>query len=345
MLILIGGLNKMRDLDSYEYIRGFNYFPSYGSSGFEQWMNFDAEKINIELGRGKKYFPKMNSIRIWLSWDAYMRDPKRFIENFDKELDIAEKYGLKAMVVLYNRWHIDYLDWGGIYVDHFYPNISWIFKVDQFTPYLESVVGTHVKDKRIFMWDLCNEPFSYNVHPSNFPEIEKAEFNWLKRTYEKCKELDVEAPLTIGVHSGYGIQRLKRVEPIEDVLAIHPYYMGKVENPPAEWFTDKKEYEEWLDDYIDFSREIGKPLIANECCWGTYNGLDDDKSRSEGIKYNLEQLNKRKIGWIAVGLHHSLQADEHRKEYGPYGNVGNLAFIEEDGSLRPYHDIINKYMD
>jgi len=330
----------MNTLKSYENIKGFNYFPSYGATGFEQWMNFDAERIDIEIGRGKKYFPEMNSVRIWLSWNAYIRDSKRIIENFDRELNILEKYNLKAMVVLYNRWHCDFLDWGGIYVDHFYPGLSWVSREDWFTPYLESIVGAHANDERIFMWDLCNEPFSYGGDPADFTEFEKAEFNWLKKTYDTCKKLGAKAPLTIGIHPGHGMPGIRRVEPIEDVLAIHPYFMGKSENADREWFTDEEGYEKRLDEYVDLAIESCKPLIASECCWGSY----DDKKRAELIDYNLKELNKRKIGWLAVALHHSLQADEHRKEYGPYGKPGNLSFIEANGSLRPYHDVVLKYM-
>src|SRR5688572_9315911 len=50
-------------------IRGFNYQPSYGRTGFELWQEFDAKIIETELARGKKYFPQMNALRWWQSWD------------------------------------------------------------------------------------------------------------------------------------------------------------------------------------------------------------------------------------------------------------------------------------
>ena len=75
-------------------IRGFNYQPSYGTSGLELWRNFQAPIIEIELGRGKRYFPWINAIRLWLSWDAYRRDAKRFTVNFETALAIADSYFL-----------------------------------------------------------------------------------------------------------------------------------------------------------------------------------------------------------------------------------------------------------
>ncbi len=62
----------------YSQIKGFNYQPSYGSSGFELWQKFDSTIIEKELGLGKKYFPGMNAIRLWLSWDSFIRNPRRF---------------------------------------------------------------------------------------------------------------------------------------------------------------------------------------------------------------------------------------------------------------------------
>ncbi len=39
-------------------IKGFNYQPSYGTSGFELWQKFDAKAIGRELGLGKNIFPE-----------------------------------------------------------------------------------------------------------------------------------------------------------------------------------------------------------------------------------------------------------------------------------------------
>jgi len=36
-------------------------------------------------------------------------------------------------------------------------------------------------------------------------------------------------------------------------------------------------------------------------------------------------------------------ADAHGLELGPVGEPGNLAFVQLDGTLRPGHDVFNKY--
>ena len=56
-------------------VRGFNFHPSYSSCAMEDWTLFDYSVWETELKRGKKHFPTMNTIRIWLSWNAYCRSP------------------------------------------------------------------------------------------------------------------------------------------------------------------------------------------------------------------------------------------------------------------------------
>ena len=325
----------MERAKKYEDIRGFNYQPSYGSSALEVWRQFDEKIIDIELARGKKYFPKWNAIRLWLSWNAFTREPKGFAKNFETALSLTAKYELKVMPVLFNRWHSSALDHGGIYIDHFLPGASWVYGKGLFTPYLESIVGEHVHDERIFMWDLCNEPFSYLVPPSEITEVEQAEFTWLKGIFDKCKRLGARAPLCVGDHAFnynlHGISGIKRIEPISEVLTIHPYFKGKE--------MEKTGFEMLLDDYVEFSLRVKKPLLATETCWGSL----DDLERARIIRYTLGELNKRKIGWIVHALHHSLVADLHRAQFAPMPKCGHFSFIETDGSLRPYHQVWNEF--
>lgn len=179
----------------YSQIRGFNYQPSFGSTAIEIWLNFNKRIVTTELARGKKYFPKMNAIRLWLSWDAFIRNNDKFLESFEEALKIADSFDLKIMPVLFNRWHNDFLDLGGIYLDHFLPGTSGCQKDDLFEPYIKKVVGNHKDDKRIFAWDLCNEPFSYTFgFPISYIEnVFNAELLWLKKIQAYCKRYGVLA--------------------------------------------------------------------------------------------------------------------------------------------------------
>ena len=317
----------------YTQLKGFNYQPSWGSTGYEIWRNFDVERMGHELALGKAYFPGMNAIRLWLSHDAWLRNPDRFETAFDAALGIADRYGVSVMPVLFNRWHCAILDYGGIYIDHFLPQTSWVQGKDQPAAFAEAIIGAHASDPRIFAWDLCNEPFAYNCPPSEVPDIVKAEYAWLERMFAIAKRCGAQAPITVGIHPGHGLDGIQQIEPISDILSIHPYWTC---DSPAH---AKDAYEKSLDDYVSFASGVGKPLIATETCWGAI----DDGKRVEIIRYTLAQLKKRGIGWLVYLLHHSLIADAHRAEFGPLSSPGNLAFIEADGTLRPGHGVFSEY--
>ncbi|MEI6070992.1 MAG: hypothetical protein WCS31_04315 [Verrucomicrobiae bacterium] len=304
-------------------IKGFNYQPSYGTSGLELWMKFHAETIKLELGRGKRHFPWMNTVRLWLSWDAYQRDEKRFVANFETALAIADFYGLKVMPVLFNRWHTNSIDYGGVYIDHFLPgsrnNVQRLFE-----PYMEDIVGGHANDARISAWDLCNEPLFYRN--SEIPQVVvDAEIKWLEYLYSDCKRLKAEAPVTV-----CPMRHFDELMHLSDFLSCHPYYnLGDA----------KEDFERALDSLVEKAAKAQKSLVATETCWGSY----DDAERAEIIRYTLGELNKRKIGWLAYVLHNSGVADAHAKDEGAFSNAGNLAFIAANGELRPGHQVVNEF--
>jgi hypothetical protein len=195
---------------------------------------------------------------------------------------------------------------------------------------MQSIVGGHKDDRRILAWDLCNEPYSYSVPKDKIPEIVTAETAWLKGLYDQCKQLGAKSPITVGIHPGVP---LEVIDPISDLLSIHPYWMHNAGN------ANKTEYEKKLDGEVAFANRVKKPIWATECCWGSL----DDAVRVESIRYTLTQLKKRNLGWLVYLLHHSLIADAHRPEFGPTTMPGNLAFVEADGSLRPGHEVFNEF--
>jgi endo-1,4-beta-mannosidase len=307
-------------------VRGFNYQPSYGSTGLELWMRFDPDTIRSEIALGKRYFPGMNAIRLWLSWDAFHRDPQRFLDNLETTLAILAAQGLPVMPVLFNRWHDGHLDYGGVYVDHLLGRMGGVVRERElFADYVNRVVGGHARDSRVFCWDLCNEPNPI----AEYPAIEKTELDWLAGLYAQCKSLGAAAPVTIGSHFGCP---LVKVEPFSDWLSIHPYLFHDTPE-------DRSAFRAMLDGFVALARQVGKPLLATETCWGSLS----DEARAKNARFTLAELKQRGIGWLVYLLHHSLIADAHRPEFGLVGAAGNLAFIEADGTLRPGHQFFNEY--
>jgi len=68
-----------------------------------------------------------------------------------------------------------------------------------------------------------SEPYAYGMpREKMLPQIVESETAWLKMLHDRCKELGTRAPITVGIHPGVP---LELVEPISDVLSIHPYFV------------------------------------------------------------------------------------------------------------------------
>ncbi len=315
--------------EDYAYIRGFNYQPSYASMGFEVWEQFDPEVWRRELGRGKQYFPEMNTIRFWLDTQSYFCNPQSFAQKLETVLQILAEIGCKAMPTLFNRWHTTGFnhDVGGVYVDHFWPRANLGLEVlvgieKGFDGYVKDIVLPHKNDSRILMWDLCNEPQLRSVEEMTQPE-KQAEYQWLSHIYDVVKSLEPSAPVTIGALS-YG-DPPKILEPLMDVICCHPY---------DGW--DDGKMADGLNELVALANEKGKPLIANETCCGS---LDDTK-RVKIIEKTLKLLKDRGIGFLPWILHHS-RVPHANREFCP--GLEYMAFIKQDGTLRAGHKCFNEW--
>ncbi|NLX07067.1 MAG: cellulase family glycosylhydrolase [Phycisphaerae bacterium] len=316
-------MNILNDT-SYSWVRGFNYQPSYASHGLELWgAKFNLAAIEREIGRGKRFFPGMNTLRLWLSHDAFIQDPEGFVERFARVLDVVEGYGLRAIATLFNGWR-SYPDFGGTSIEQIRT-----FGGDEgiYGRYLDRVVGSLAEDQRILLWDLCNEPFN-NV-PAE--ESRKHVLDWLTRLSQRCKSLGAASPLCVGHVPS--LAEIERIEPISDVITFHPYYAWNSFAPtPAD-------VEAVVDETVALANRVGKPLLATETGWGAL----EDAKRVEVLTAELSILAKRKIGFTAHALHESPVADLHRAQYGPIGLAGFMAFVLMDGSLRPGHEVFNRF--
>ena len=298
-------------------VRGFNYQPSFGRTGVEIWIDrFDGAAVERELGLGRKYFPGLNTVRLWLSHDAYFKDPARFARNFEAVLSACEKHQIKAIPTLFNNWH-SVPDFGGIsteMIGYWFAGFGNNGQAPNyvFRPYLEALFKTHAADSRILAWDLCNEPFN-NGREVYVP--------WLRHTYQTAKALGAQQPVGVSVQAS--VEDLKLVEPFSDVLMIHPYFA-----PQAPWAA-----------LHDFARKTGKPVLATECCWGSL----DDARRVAIVEADFKTLTEQKVGFLAHALHESYVADLHRPQYGVISSAEYMAFIHMDGSLRAGHDVFNRY--
>ena len=181
----------------------------------------------------------MNALRWWLSWDAFHPRPQALRRaTSSTALRIAGKLGLAVMPVLFNRWHDATLDYGGIYIDHFLPRRAGCRSRGCSTRYLEAIVGGHADDPRILAWDLCNEPFSYGCRARRCcRRSSRRRRRGSKGCTTRARSSARKAPITVGIHPGVP---LELVEPISDMLSIHPYWVAQQPKTPARQAYEKK---------------------------------------------------------------------------------------------------------
>ena len=301
----------------YGGIRGFGYQPSYEATGYSIWRQFRPEKFDRELGLGKKYFPKINTVRYWLSFDAFAVDPSAFAENFTSSLEIAHNHGLKVIPTLFNNWH-SIPGFGGIadeMLNYWFVNYGKKGEASNyvFRPYFEKIVGEHSIDDRILAWDLCNEPHNNG----NF----QLTLEWLTHSYKLCKFLGAKQPVSVSVQGGLG--QLSAVEAISDLFMIHPYFVKP----------------EQLPEMVNYAVSQKKGILATECCWGSM----DDAERVKTVVSDCGNLARAGIGFLPHALHESLVGDLHRPQFGILSSASSMHFIEMEGSLRPGHEVFNRF--
>lgn len=307
-------------------VRGFNYQPSHGGHGVEIWgPGFDAAAVARDLALARELFPGMNTIRLWLSHDAYLRHGGACAARFEAALAAADGAGLRVIPVLFNGWH-SFPDFGGISFEQ----IEYFgrHRFDLYSGFIEAMVRPHQSDPRILMWDLCNEP----MNSLRVREHQDVCMTWMRRVYAACKEAGASAPLCVGSTPDMGILRL--LEPVSDVLTPHPYFAWN------SWVPERRLLAQFLDEAVDFANECGKAMVATETGWGAL----DDAKRAAILEAELEEIVDHGLGFTIHLLCHTLVADGHRPEYGPITNAGYMACIERDGTLRPHHGFINRFM-
>lgn len=309
-------------------IVGFNFHPSYSTGSLEDWILFDRDVWERELTRGKDLFPGMNTIRIWLSWNAYCRMEERFIDALRQVMAICRQLDLYVIPCLFNRWHDAKVDCDGIYIDHFLPNSSWLLKYgDPFTEYIDALAAAFREEERILVWDVCNEPFAYNGGFEWRELIKKYELEWLHRMADRLRAGGVTQPLGIG---SIGNAPMSEFGDICDVYLTHLYYGG----------GDLQHFDDKVRRFAEEAAANDKPLITSECMWGSH----DDKTRADYIAAAIPIYKKYHVGYIAHALQYCGVADLHTEEDGRLSpEIGNLAFTTKDGSMRPYHEVFNQF--
>ncbi len=325
---------------NWQEVRGANYVPSYARNATEAWTRFDAEVLDRELGFAERL--GLNTIRFFVDVRAYEADPKLMLARLDQFLDLCDKHHLRTIPQLFDSCGVEESallaagrecfdpETGKWFDEHWRTWISnpgldrmgpehW-GKLDQ---YIQAIVGAHLGDDRILLWDVVNEPWC--MARWNDPVQRAAIRRFIEHFCKVVKDLKPEAPITVGLTT---LDRVELVEDWVDVVTFH-MYQGEVEPQPEIWARRLKRARQYSD-------RTGKPILLTE--WG-YPAwyIQGGKGRSIGDEQQrafyeqiLPLVEQSKIGWCIFDL---------VMGYGPFAHV---SVLKPNGDERPAATIIKK---
>lgn len=271
----------MKALNDYSFIRGV----CYGWTGTE-------DEVRRDLGYAVRL--QLNSVRIWVMYPEYWKDPAAFCEKLLRFVRIAHEMGISTMPILWNGNMIDpailkpeYRETGAVYV--------------------KAIVELLKGEAGLLMWDIMNEP-SCNDYLREAPVDEKPSRDAEMRDFVRhwcavVRELDPVSAITVG-HTF--VEDLEMSADLVDVISFHDYLetRARIENSYRV--------------AGEIAAKYGKPLINSElACLGRANPYD----------LALEICEKHKVGWYLFELMiHNYWGDVHGIVY-PDGTVRDPAIV------------------
>lgn len=254
--VAVGSAWAEKPLRDYSFIRGVNY-----------GMQGDEATLRRDLGYGKRV--NLNSTRIWLSFQAYEKDPKAYIERLRSYIRTAHDMGYSTMPILFNGNNLN-------------PGTLKPEFRQRGDGYVKAIVEAVKNEPGLLMWDIMNEPFTNNYYDRASDDEKKqreAEITEFLRYYlTYVKELDPVNATTVG----YTFSRqLEPTADLVDVLSFHDY--RELRSIIEENYAIAEAV----------SKKYGKPMINTETgCIARANPYD----------VALEIAQKHKTGWYLFNL-------------------------------------------
>lgn len=309
---------------AYAHIRGFNVHGDWGSNGTLEWLCFQPERYKMMIETARQQFPGMNTVRIWLSFDAYLADKATFLRSVKQAVDILTQAGLQIIPVYLNGW-ISTPSFGGFTVESLFEG-----HIPAYVRYMKDTVQA-IRDGNILLHDISNEPYN-NVY-DNQEAFDKVT-DFLIRMIQTVREVD-DRKITVGTQSypkpeNRQMCDIDRLAPYVDVFTLHPY---NITGLPLEEFD--RQYLEVLE-YVE---PFGKPYIITESIWGAPTA----EERQLYLETEFTTYAKYETGFLVHALFTCPIADLAPMDVHGFQNALYMAFLDENFQIRPYHDIFNQY--
>ena len=227
-----------KPLKDYSFIRGVNY----GIQG-------DQQTLERDLGYAKRV--NLNSTRIWLSYQAYEKDPKGYIEKLRNYIRTSKRLGFSTMPSLFNG--------NSLTPDMLTPEFHQ--RGDAFA---KAIVEAVKDEPGLLMWDIMNEPL-WNDYFNNANGEDKKQHGdqitaFVRYYVTFVKKVDPANATTVG----YAFSKeLEGSADLVDVLTFHDYTPTRSEIEAAYKIAE------------DAARKYNKPLMNSEtACIARANPYD-----------------------------------------------------------------------
>ena len=230
--------------DSTGWLVGANFAPSTAINQLEMWQaeTWDPATIDRELALAQSL--GFTSMRVFLHHIPWQQDSAGFLRRIDDYLAIADRHGIRTMLVLFD----------GVWDPHPRPglqrapiphlhNSGWVQspgaeilrdpnRHDELRGYVRGVVGRFANDRRVVVWDIFNEPDNTN-RPAYVayepPDKAALSLALLRKAYGWAREAGPSQPLTAAPWKGdyFDPARLSPLTAFmldsSDVVSFHSY--------------------------------------------------------------------------------------------------------------------------
>ena len=272
---------------------GSNYMPATAINQLEMWQaeTWDPATIDKELGYAQGI--GMNTMRVFVHNLVWENDPDGLKQRMDQFLAIAARHKIRPIFVLFDScWDPNpkagpqHPPIPGVH------NSGWVqgpgaarladrAGYAKLQAYVKDVVGAFANDRRIFAWDVWNEP--NNEGGGNYPRTpdkKKLVAGLLGDVFTWARSADPVQPLTSGVWIGEHWDRPEALDPVERI---------QVTQSDVESFHDYG----WPEQFERRARQMlsyGRPVFCTEYM-ARGNGSTFDGSLPIGKRLNIAMVN------------------------------------------------------
>lgn len=274
------------------YAVGGNFLPQDAINQLEMFQaaTYDPAEIDKEFGWAQA--AGMTTMRVFLHDLLWQQDSKSFTARLDNFLSIAQKHGIKPVLVLFDTCWDPQPKLGpqhapvpGIH------NSGWVqspglaledpAQQARLEAYVKGIVGAFASDRRILLWDLWNEPDNVgsNYHV-NFPDHLALVNSMLPKVFAWARSVGPVQPLSSGVwtHDHWDQDatwsQTERTQLTEsDVITFHDY-----------------SWPEKFEARVVQLRKLHRPILCTEYM-ARGAGSTFDESLPIAAKYNVGAIN------------------------------------------------------